>query len=315
MSKWSVKVLFIFCSFSIHSVLNGVIDNVIEQYSIPSYSGKNVCHLPDNLIKEIAGYQDVVNKIIDQVTNGPFKGKTWDSLAELTDTFGPRMSCTDNLEKAIDFAVETMNKNGLENVHTEEATIPNWVRGYESAELVKPWKKNLRLLGLGSTIGTPRGGIIADVVAYESFEEFEKVSEEEVAGKIVVFVPKWEGYGKTVQYRGNAASVASKKGAVAALVRSITPFSLGTPHTGHQNYADGVKKIPAAAITVEDAEMLLRMYRRGLPIQIHLEMSDFNKPDCKSRNTVGELQGSKYKNKSVVVVSGHFDSWDVGGKP
>ena len=315
MSEWTVKILFILISLFINSALLGIIDNSIEHYSFQSESGEAVCHLPDNLVKEIAGYQDIVNKIIDEITNGRFKGKTWDSLAELTDLFGPRMVCSDALEQAIDYVVDTMKKNGLENVHTENVTAPNWVRGFESAQLVRPWKKNMKLLGLGSTIGTPRGGIIADVIAVETFDEFSQIPDDQVKGKIVLFVPKWEGYGKTVVYRENAASKASARGAVATLVRSITPFSIGSPHTGHQNYADGIKKIPVAAITVEDAEMILRMYRRGQPITIHLEMSDFNKPDCISRNTIGELQGTnKNKDKSVVVVSGHLDSWDVGGK-
>lgn len=302
--------------FGIFSILNcifcDITDNSIANYAFLTQTGETVCRLPDNLKKEIAGYQETVNRIVKEITEGQFKGKTWDSLAELTDTFGPRMTCTQPLDSAIDYVVDNMQKAGIENVHTESATVPWWSRGYESAQLVKPWKKEMRLLGLGSTIGTPRGGIIADVIAFESFEEFKNVTEDEVRGKIVVFVPKWEGYGKTVVYRSDAASVASRKGAVAALVRSVTPFSIGSPHTGHQNYADGVKKIPVAAITVEDAEMLLRMYRRKQEITIHLEMADFNKGTCTSRNTVGELQGTKYVNESVVVVSGHLDSWDVG---
>lgn len=314
MSSWSVKILFVFCSFFIKLAFFGVIDNHVDQFAYKSASGDTGCQLSDSLVQEIASYQGIVNKIIKEITTGKFKGKTWDGLAELTDLFGPRMACTEALEKAIDYAVDKLKKYGLENVHTEEAPVSNWVRGYESAQLVKPWKRNLKMLGLGSTVGTPRGGIIADVIAVESFEEFDKIPEDQVSGKIVVFVPKWKGYGKTVQYRSKSASVASKKGAVAALVRSVTPFSLGTPHTGHQNYEEGVKKIPVACITVEDAEMILRMYRRGQKIQINLEMSDFNKPDCVTRNTIAELQGTKYKNSSVVVVSGHFDSWDVGGK-
>ena len=234
------------------------------------------------------------------------------SLSELVDTFGSRIVGSDRLENAIDYVIEKMQKDGLENVHTENETVPHWVRGYENAEMVAPFKKNLPLLGLGSTIGTPRGGIIADVIAVESFKEFETVPAEIVKGKIVVFAPKWEGYGKTVVYRGQSSIVASKKGAAAVLVRSVTPFSIGSPHTGQQHYQDGVKKIPAACITVEDAEMLLRKYRRGEKITIHLEMEDRNMPPVISRNTIGELTGTVYKNTSVVVVSGHLDSWDVG---
>jgi carboxypeptidase Q len=290
MSNGKVK-LFVFCLFFVNSFA-GIIDNEIENFAFEE-NGKAVCNLPDSLVKEIAGYQPIVNKIIEQIVNGKFKGKTWEQLAELTDTFGPRMSCTESLEKATDYVVETMKKNGLENVHTENATVPQWIRGYENADLVSPWKRNMPILGLGSSVGTPRGGIIADVIA-------------------VVFVPKWEGYEKTVVYRSKAASVAARKGAVGALIRSVAPFSINSPHTGHQNYESDVKKIPVAALTVEDAEMILRMYRRGQKVTINFEMADRNNGNCITRNTIGELQGTTFKNTSVVVVSGHLDSWDVG---
>lgn len=306
-----VFTTFVVCLVLTSPAICGVDDNVVEQYAFQRH-GETVCNLPDSLKKEIAGYQQTVNKIINEIVEGKFKGKTWDSLAELTDSFGPRMACTESLEKAIDYVVDRMNKNGLENVHTENATAPWWIRGYENADLVQPWKRNLPILGLGSSVGTPRGGIIADVIAVESFDEFKNVPEDQVKGKIVLFVPKWEGYGKTVVYRSDAASVAARKGAVGALIRSVAPFSINSPHTGHQNYADDVKKIPVAALTVEDAEMILRMYRRGQNVQIHLEMSDRNNGFCTTRNTIGELRGTTYQDKSVVVVSGHLDSWDVG---
>lgn len=302
---------FVIYSLIVKLALCGIDDNVVDDFTLQQ-DGKTVCNLPDSLVKEIAGYQKTVDRIVNEILNGKFKGKTWDSLAELTDSFGPRMACSESLEKAIDYVVDGMKKNQLDNVHTENATVPWWIRGYENADLVSPWKRNLPILGLGSSVGTLRGGIIADVIAVESFEEFKKFTEDQVKGKIVLFVPKWEGYGKTVVYRSDAASVAAKKGAVAALIRSIAPFSINSPHTGHQNYAKDVKKIPVAALTVEDAEMLLRMYRRGQNIQIHLEMADRNNGNCVSRNTIGELEGTTYKDKSVVVVSGHLDSWDVG---
>lgn len=308
MSKLRVVILVI---FSISFVNCGIINNVIDQYTIMK-KGELVCNIPDGLAKEIRSYESVVNKIIDEITNGKFKGKTWDGLEKLVDSFGPRMSCTEALDKATDYAVDSMKKSGFENVHTDDVVAPKWIRGYEKAGLVLPWKHDLPILGLGSTVGTPRGGIIADVIAYESFEEFEPIPAEQVQGKIVVFVPKWEGYGKTVLYRSNAASVAARKGAVAALIRSVTPSNSTSPHTGHQNYADDVKKIPVAALTVEDAEMILRMYRNGQKVQINLEMADHNADNCTTRNVIGELVGTKFTNTSVVVVSGHLDSWDVG---
>lgn len=229
----------------------------------------------------------------------------------MTDEFGARMTGSQNLEDAIDYMVDQMKNAGLDNVHTENATVPHWERGYESCQMFSPHRAKINVCGFGFTVGTPRGGIIADVIAVESFDEFAKLSDDDVRGKIVLFVPKWEGYGKTVVYRSKAASVASKKGAVAALVRSITPYSIGSLHTGMQSYdADIKKKIPVAAVTVEDAYMMLRLYRRGEKISLHLEMQDRNFEDIVSRNTIGEFAGET--KVPVVVVSGHLDSWDIG---
>lgn len=121
----------------------------------------------------------------------------------------------------------------------------------------------------------------------------------------------YKNYGQSVQYRQFAATRAAKYGAVATLVRSITPFSLNTPHTGWQDYSDDVKKIPTASITVEDAHMLRRMQDRGEEIAIELKMQAKTLPPATSRNTVAEIVGTSEPDK-VVVVSGHLDSWDVG---
>lgn len=229
----------------------------------------------------------------------------------MTDKFGARMTGSQSLEDAIDYMVDEMHKAGLDNVHTENATVPHWERGYENCNMLSPRRVKIQICGFGFTVGTLRGGLIADVVAVQSFEEFEKLPDSLVKGKIVLFVPEWKGYGQTVKYRSQAASVASKKGAVAALVRSITPYSIGSLHTGMQSYADYVtNKIPVAAVTVEDAYVMLRMYQRGEKITLHLEMQDRNLGDFVSRNTIGELAGET--EKPVVVVSGHLDSWDIG---
>lgn len=220
------------------------------------------------------------------------------------------MSGTQNLENAIDWMMAKLKEAKLDNVHGEEVSVPHWERDYENADLIAPHKQNLRITGLGSSVGTPRGGIIASCIVVASFDEFKTIPAEKVRGNIVVFVPAWEGYGKTVIYRRDAASVAAQKGAVAALVRSVTPFSLGSPHTGWQRYADDVRQIPTAALTVEDAESLLRLYRRGETITIHLEMADRNLEPATSRNIVAEWAGQAPQ--PVVVVSGHFDSWDIG---
>lgn len=228
----------------------------------------------------------------------------------MTDKFGPRMSGSEALENAIDYIQEEMTTDGL-NAYTEPTNIPIWKRGFESAKMLSPRPMKIPILGLGSSVGT-NGSITADVVVVADFDEFDKLPETAVAGKIVVFAQKYVSYGETVKYRVKGASVAARKGAVAALINSVTPYSLRTPHTGHQTYDDDVNQIPAACLTLEDAALLLRLHRRGERITIKLRMDDKNMGMGVSRNLIGELTGREKVNESVVVVSGHLDSWDVG---
>lgn len=228
------------------------------------------------------------------------------------DKFGPRLAGEPVLEKSIDYLLYEFQNLGLHNSYTEDAVVPHWVRGKEIATMISPRIKNIPILGLGTTVGTPKGGFTAEIVVVETFEELENMPLELVRGKIVVFAQKWQGsYANSQSYRSGAVQ-AAKKGGIASLIRSITPFSISSPHTGGQYYQEGIKKIPTACITVEDAEMLLRMYKRGETLRIHLEMEDYNYENTLSRNTFVELQGTEKKNTSVVVVSGHLDSWDVG---
>ncbi|CAH2285630.1 carboxypeptidase Q [Pelobates cultripes] len=155
-----------------------------------------------------------------------------------------------------------------------------------------------------------RGGISAEVIVVSSFTELHSRAKE-AKGKIVVYNQPFVSYGETVQYRAFGASEAAKVGAVASLIRSITPFSIYSPHTGWQDYQKDVPKIPTACITIEDAEMFARMASRGEKIVVQLKMGAVNHPDADSFNTVAEIVGSKYP-EQVVIVSGHLDSWDVG---
>ncbi len=166
------------------------------------------------------------------------------------------------------------------------------------------------MLGLGNSIGTPPEGLTAEAVVVRNFDELEALGEK-VRGKIVVYNAPFTTYGQTVGYRGSGASRASKYGAVAAIVRSVTPTSLQTPHTGALRYSDESPKIPAAAVTIEGAEMLQRMYDRGERPRLRLKMEAHFLPDAESANVVAELKGSE-KPEEIVLVSGHFDSWDVG---
>jgi carboxypeptidase Q len=234
----------------------------------------------------------------------------WNRIAELTERFGPRFSGTPNLERAIDWVLAEMKKDGVQNVRGEPAMVPRWVRGVESAELVEPRRQNVPMLGLGGSIATPPNGITAEVLVVSSWDDL-KANSARAQGKIVLFNVPFTNYGATVQYRANGAVEAAKAGAVASLIRSVGPYSMRTPHTGGMRYDSTVRRIPHAAISTEDADMLARMQARGDKIVVRLAMSAQTLPDVPSRNVIGEIVGRE-KPDEVVVMGGHIDSWDVG---
>jgi carboxypeptidase Q len=234
----------------------------------------------------------------------------WQRLADLGDTFGSRLSGSPNLDAAIRWAVDEMKRDGLENVHTEPVKVPHWVRGRESLEIMGPIPQPLVMLGLGNSVGTPPAGIEADLVVVRSFEELE-ASRDRVKGRIVLFNVPFTTYGETVRFRTNGPSRAGALGAVAALVRAVGPAGLQTPHTGSLVYTEGQPQIPAATVTTEDAARLQRMIDRGTTVRLKLMMEARFLPDADSANVVGEIRGRERPDE-VVVIGGHFDSWDVG---
>lgn len=238
-------------------------------------------------------------------------------LATLTDRFGHRLSGSASLEQAIDWILAEMKRDGFANVRGEPVMVPHWVRGQESAVLVSPRATPLHMLGLGMSVGTPPEGVTAPVLVVSDFAELERRAAE-AKGKIVLFdhpfpldKAPFEGYGEAVAYRGRAPVAAAKVGAVAALIRSVASFSIQSPHTGSTRYDTTVARIPVAALSVEDAELLHRMQDRGEQPVVTLTMEAHTLPDAPSRNVVAELRGSERPDE-VVVLGGHIDSWDVG---
>lgn len=176
--------------------------------------------------------------------------------------------------------------------------------------MIEPRVKKMALLGLGYSVGTPSEGITAEVIVIKNFTELSTTDYEKVKGKIVLYDPEYTTYGNTVVYRSQGATKAAEKGAVASLIKSIAPFSINSPHTGMQRYGENVTKIPTAAITLEDADLIRRKFDRGEKVILHLNMS--SSFDTKtSRNTLIDIKGSE-KPEKLVIVSGHIDSWDVG---
>jgi carboxypeptidase Q len=255
----------------------------------------------------LESYREPAARLIGESMASPF---AWERLALMGDTFGHRLSGSKALEDAIAWAAAEMKKDGLENVHLEPVKIPHWVRGQESAEIVAPTQHAIVMLGLGNSVGTPPAGLEGEVLSVKSFQELE-ASGSRVRGKIVLFNVPFTNYGETVQYRSAGPSRAAGLGAIAALVRSVGPAGLRTPHTGALRYIEGQPQIPAAAITHEDAERLQRMQDRGTPARVRLKMEAHFLPDADSANIVGEIRGGEQPNE-IVLVSGHLDSWDVG---
>jgi carboxypeptidase Q len=255
----------------------------------------------------LAPYQDAASRLIGASLASD---EAWQRLAYIGDTFGNRLSGSPNLEAAIRWAIDEMKRDGLEDVHAEPVRVPHWVRGRESLEIVGPTPQPLVMLGLGNSLGTPRSGVEADLLIVHSFDELD-AARDRARGRIVLFNVPFTNYGETVRYRTAGPSRAAALGAVATLVRSVGPAGLRTPHTGMLTYADDQPKIPAAAISVEDAARLQRMADRGTAVRLRLMMEAHFLPDADSANVVGELKGRERPDE-VVVIGGHFDSWDVG---
>lgn len=254
-----------------------------------------------------AQYQQSADRIVQAALSD---SAAWNRIAELTEKFGHRISGSQSLEQAIDWIIVKMKADGLDNVRGEPVMVPRWIRGAESAQMMTPRVQNLPMLGLGGSIATPAGGITAEVMVVTSFDDL-KARAASAKGKIVLFNVPFTSYGETVAYRRDGAVAASKAGAEASLIRSVTPYSQRTPHTGGMAYDSTVKKIAHAAITPEDADMIARLIGRGDKVTVTLTMSAQFLPDSPSRNVMGELRGRE-KPDEVVVMGGHIDSWDVG---
>ncbi|MBI89760.1 MAG: carboxypeptidase [Candidatus Marinimicrobia bacterium] len=252
-------------------------------------------------------YTDVSLRIISKALSD---STAYKRLAYLCDSFGPRLSGSKNLENSINWILKEMKKDGYDNVSSERVKVPYWKRGKESVEILKPYKRDLKMLGLGSSVSTPKSGIISELIVVNNFDELEKYSDK-IKGNIILYNVPFTTYGETVKYRYNGANMASKHGASGALIRSVGTWSMDTPHTGNMAYDEKYKKIPAAALTMEDAMMLGRMYDRGQKITIKMKMEARTVGDKWSRNILSEIKGSEFPNE-IVVVGGHIDSWDVG---
>lgn len=250
----------------------------------------------------------------------------WNQLAHLTNNIGPRPAGSAQATFAAQYVAAELRKLGLD-ARLEKVTVPHWVRGEETGAVLEfpgmapGTTQKVLLTALGGSVATPAEGLTAEVVVVNNFDELEALGREKVAGKFVLFNVKYDkqmaatghggpAYGQAVVYRAIGASVAAKLGAAAALVRSVGGADYRLPHTGAMSYLPDVPRIPAAAVSAEDADLLAYLTKQGR-VRMKLLLTPQVLPDVESFNVVADLKGSEHP-EEVVVVSGHLDSWDLG---
>ncbi|MBK9153120.1 MAG: M28 family peptidase [Chloracidobacterium sp.] len=244
----------------------------------------------------------------------------------LTNNIGPRLTGSPQAQRAVDYVADEMRKLGLE-VRLQKLTVPHWVRGTETGELVEfpgvaaGTKQNVVLTALGGSIATPETGLTAEVVVVDGVAELAALGRERVQGKIVLFNGKFDSelaasgfgiqaYGQAVAVRSEGPAAAGRMGAAAAVIRSTGGARNRLAHTGGMRYRPDVPKIPAAAVSFEDAEMIAALAAQGT-VKMRLVLTPKTLPDTTSYNVIADLKGSELPDE-VVIVSGHLDSWDLG---
>lgn len=249
-----------------------------------------------------------------------------DELRHMTYNIGPRLSGSPQAQKAVEWVAAEMRAQGAE-VTLEKAMVPHWVRGAETGELTA-WPgmavgttQKVVLTALGGSVATPAEGITAPVIVVDNWQQLHALKPGAAKGKILLFNHAFDkelaanghgldAYGNGVVYRGAGPIAAASVGAVAVLVRSVGGADYRLPHTGMTMYAEGVEKIPAAAVSAEDSEMLKALTSEG-PVTMHLTLTPQTLPDVQSYNVIADWKGTEHP-EQVVIVSGHLDSWDLG---
>jgi len=247
-------------------------------------------------------------------------------VAHLTNNIGPRLSGSAQAAKAVEYVAAELKKLGCE-VALEKMMVSHWVRGQETAELTQfPGQaentvQKIVLCALGPSVATAPQGLTAEVIVTGTFDDLKSLGQAAVKGKIVLFNHHFDkqmaaegrggdAYEQAVLYRSDGPAAAARLGAVACLVRSAGGAEYRLPHTGWTKYVDDAPKIPAAAVTAEDADLLAYLTGQG-PVKMRLTLTPQTLPDVESHNVVGDIKGREYP-EQVVIVSGHLDSWDLG---
>ncbi|MCL1144880.1 M28 family metallopeptidase [Shewanella sp. 10N.261.52.F9] len=241
----------------------------------------------------------------------------YELVESLTVEVGPRLAGSEQDLIAVEWAENKLNNLGFDKVYKEAVQVPVWHRGEAKASITSPYAQPLVITALGGSISTPKEGIEANIIRFNSLTELQQASSADVHGKIVFIDHVTErhktgkGYGKSVGGRSKGAIAAAQKGAVAIMIRSIGTDHDRMAHTGMMRYQEGVNKIPAAAMSNPDADLINAMLKRSKNIKIKLQLSAENQGFATSYNVIAEVTGST-KPDEIVLISAHLDSWDEG---
>lgn len=245
----------------------------------------------------------------------------YENLYYLTKKIGPRLAGTPQSLAAVDWAFHEMKNLGNDTVYLQETQVIRWIRGdVETFNITsaKFGELKTKMCALGGSVGTPKGGISSEIVEVQNFDELKTLGEKNIKGKIVFFNramdPKeiftFYAYGKAADQRVNGASEAAKYGAVGVIIRSLSIGNNDFPHTGIMRYEDNIAKIPCAAISTNDAEILSKWLKQDTSLKVFFEMYCKYDGEAKSYNVIGEIKGSEKPNE-IITVGGHLDSWDI----
>ena len=241
----------------------------------------------------------------------------WDIVEGLTTEVGQRLAATEAEARGRDWAVQRLRAMGFANVHIEPFTMALWTRGTEGAEILEPFPQKLVVTALGYSGSTGPAGITGEVVYFNSVDALRLAPDSAVRGKIVFIdhnmMPTQDGsgYGQFGSPRRQGPTIASLKGAIGIVIRSIGTDHHRNPHAGVQYFTDGAQPIPAGALTIPDAEQLVRILKRGRPVTMHLTLVSQKGEGAPSGNVVAEIPG-RDPNAPILLVGGHLDSWDEG---
>ncbi|WP_115462522.1 M20/M25/M40 family metallo-hydrolase [Winogradskyella aurantiaca] len=264
---------------------------------------------------------EVLRNIYTQsLTNG--KSYTW--LDHLSNQIGGRLSGSLNAERAVKYTKAELEALGFDKVWLQPVMVPKWIRGakeFAYFETAPGKTTSVNICALGGSVATNAAGIKSQLVEVKSFEELEELGREKIDGKIVFYnrpmqpdlISTFEAYGGCVNQRYSGAKEAAKYGAIGVIVRSMNLRDDDYPHTGAMSYGDlpVSERIPSAAISTNDANLLSSMLSLQPNIQFYFKQNCRQLKDVESHNVIAEITGSEFP-KEIIIVGGHLDSWDLG---